>query len=567
MNCAECRDNLIACAEGLLDHEDSLPCRAHLETCPACRTEFEAIASLQQRLIALGQAAAGVSLVGTVMERIRREEFKPEKETLMSKLLKHRWSFGLSAAAAAAIILLVTLLTTPKAQAKAAEVMTRGAQAVAKLVSVHLSGQLRTLPADNFSYINSTCDFCTIQLWKQFSPELKWRTEKPGRVVVMDGQSTIHYIKPGNVGVKLPQRTTSAFDTDWLHRIANLSNTISNEVKNAVARGWKLDLAEETTTAGKVLSVVTVHATSGLPENDYLKNSFLENADTRRVYRFDTRSELLDSVQIYLARPEGETLIFDLNQIEYNQAIDPGIWELQLPANINWYQEPQKLPDNDKYTSMTAEQAARAFFEACSREDWKEAGKFISPLDDGMKQVYGGLEIVSLGDSYTSKAYGGRFVPYEIKLRAQAFNIRVTNTNRAKRCVLTGMYDSKLQLQQDFKWDSEPEVLPDNDVYARLSPKEAVQTYFDAQANLNWGEMRKFTSAYDVETSRKQIEMVERQGLDVHKVMPVFVVGEAAWVPEQSAWFVKCHAAQVKKWNVAVRKDNPAGRWQMDGGL
>jgi hypothetical protein len=23
----------------------------------------------------------------------------------------------------------------------------------------------------------------------------------------------------------------------------------------------------------------------------------------------------------------------------------------------------------------------------------------------------------------------------------------------------------------------------------------------------------------------------------------------------------------TKKWNLAVRKDNPAGRWQVDGGL
>ena len=56
------------------------------------------------------------------------------------------------------------------------------------------------------------------------------------------------------------------------------------------------------------------------------------------------------------------------------------------------------LPDNEKYASMTAEQAARAFFEACGREDWNEAGKFMSPVNERLKQYLGGLEIVSLGE-------------------------------------------------------------------------------------------------------------------------------------------------------------------------
>lgn len=566
MNCAECRDNLVACAEGLLTHEESLPCRTHLETCADCRAEYRAITSLQQRLIHRGQAAAEVSLIEQVMQRVRRESFKPERETLMSKLMKHRWGFGLGAAAGAAVLLSVVLLITPKAQATAVGVLTKGAQAVAKLTSIHLRGQLRTLPGDNFSYINADCDFCPIELWKQFAPDLKWRAEKPGRFVVMDGVSTVHYIKSANMGVKLPQRTESAFDTDWLHRIANLSHTISNEVKNAVDRGWKLDLVEVSTN-GRLFSVVTVHTTSGVPDNDYCKNTFIGNADTRRVYRFDSQSELLDSVQIYLVRPVGEVLIFDLSQLDYNQPIDAGVWQPQLPANVNWYQEPQKLADNNKYTSMTAEQAVRAFFEACSREDWNEAGKFMSPMTEGVKQVYGGLEIIHLGDAFTSATYGGRFVPYEVKLRAQPFNVRVSNTNSAKRFVIEGVYDGKLQLQQDLKWTAPPEILADNDAYARLTPAQTVQAYFDAQAKLDWIEMRKFASEFDVQETKQQVAMAEKQGLDIHKQMPVFEVGPATWSAEQSAWFVKCHALQIKKWNAAVRNDNPAGRWQMDGGL
>jgi len=79
--------------------------------------------------------------------------------------------------------------------------------------------------------------------------------------------------------------------------------------------------------------------------------------------------------------------------------------------------------------------------------------------------------------------------------------------------------------------------------------------------------MPKFTTAAEVAETKSQIAMAEKRSLDVRKVLPVFTVGEAFWSPEQSAWFVKCSAQSVKKWNLALRNDNPTGRWQVDRGL
>jgi outer membrane lipoprotein-sorting protein len=383
MNCAECRDNLVACAEGLLDREESLQCQAHLETCAACRAEHTAITRLQRQLMARGPATTGVSLVGSVMQRVQAIQTERERNSIMTKLFT-RWGFGLGAAAGAAAIILIAFLVFPKAQATAAEVMTKGAQAVAKLTSIHLRGQLRTEPQDNFSYINPDSGFYTIELWKQFEPDLKWRVEKPARVAVMDGQSAVMLIKPNNLAVKVPKPTKSAFDTDWLHKIANLSNTLTNELNNAIAKGWKLNLAEERGADGRTKDVVTIEAKSGLPDNDYLKNSFFDDSDTRRVYVFDPQTELLESVKIYLHAASGDKLIFTLDQIDCNQPIDPGVFQLRLPDNVSLYREMQTLPDNEKYASMTPEQATRAFFEACSQNNWNEAEKYwhAFPIDE-----------------------------------------------------------------------------------------------------------------------------------------------------------------------------------------
>ena len=558
MNCAECRENLVACVEGLLDREQALQCQMHLESCAACRAEYTAITRLQQQLVARGQATAGVSIIGPVMQRVHAIQTERERNSIMKKLFT-RWGFGLSAAAGAAAIILIAFLVFPKAQATAAEVMTKGAQAVAKLTSIHLRGQVRSAPIENFTFI---------ELWKQFEPELKWRVEKPGRVGVMDGQSTILYIKqPANEAFKIPKPLPGAFDTDWLQKIANISNTITNELKNAAEYGWKLDLTEERGADGRKKAIVTVHANSGLPDDDYMKNKFIGVSDTRRVYRFDAQSDLLEAVQIYLVRPSGEVQIFDLSQIDYNQPIEPSVWQLELPADVSWGQEPQNLPDNDKYASMTAEQAARAFFEACSREDWNEAEKFMSPVVPAMKQIYGGLEIISMSNSFTSKVYPGCYVPYVIRLQQQEINVRVSNSNAANRYVVTGIYHGKLQLHQDLKWTNEPAILPNNDAYARMSPAEVVTACSAALAKLDWTELEKFCPGNFVEELKGQFDEADKKGLDARQLVQKVEVGEAFWSAEQSAWFVKCRASLVVLENLAVRKDNPAGRWQVDGGI
>jgi hypothetical protein len=439
MNCAECRDNLVACLEGLLEPEQHRQCHAHLDACEGCRSEYAAFARLQDRLVASGQVAASVALVEPVMRQVRSQTTQTERFPFMKMFINH-WRLGTFATATAAVLML--LLLAPRGQAGPAAVLARGAKAVANLTSIHLRGQLRTSPHDNFSHIDAARDFYTIELWKVFDGGYnKWRVEKPGRIAVMDGQSTLMWIKPPNYAVKYgPAR--SAFDTDWLHRIANLSATITDELKNAQARNWPMQLAEQTGTDGRQKAVVTIQTSSGLPDNDYLKNKFMDLSDSRRVYRFDADSELLEGVQIYVRRPAGEVLVFEVTEINYNQGFEAAVFQLDLPENVAWDREMQVLPDNQKYASMTAEQAARAFFEACGRKDWSEVDKFGAGMSNEKLQEYlGGLEVLKIGDSFGSQGYPGRFVPYEIKLPAgnvKKHNLALKKDQRTGRWFVDG---------------------------------------------------------------------------------------------------------------------------------
>jgi hypothetical protein len=100
-----------------------------------------------------------------------------------------------------------------------------------------------------------------------------------------------------------------------------------------------------------------------------------------------------------------------------------------------------------RYAGSTPEQAAKAFFEACSREDWTEAAKFWStPGAADALNYLGGLQLVSLGKPFSAWTWsgqkvGGAFVPYEIRMKdgeVKKFRVQVRCDNPDKRWHVDG---------------------------------------------------------------------------------------------------------------------------------
>ena len=99
----------------------------------------------------------------------------------------------------------------------------------------------------------------------------------------------------------------------------------------------------------------------------------------------------------------------------------------------------RELTGNDnarfvRLTGTTPAVAAKTFLEACSANDWTEAGKYLNLSPEFLKKyptffetftnAYGGLEIVSLGKPFKGRVimfggmeYPGVYVPYEIRLK------------------------------------------------------------------------------------------------------------------------------------------------------
>jgi hypothetical protein len=354
-------------------------------------------------------------------------------------------------ASAVAILFVVGLWFTPSAEAqkaaetqKAAEVLAKGAEAAANPKTVHIVAKMRTEPNDNFSGLAPDSEPVLVEIWKQFGEKPKWRVEKPGRVAAMDGASVMMLIRP-NRAIKFSHATESAFDTDWMLGLTKVQDLVSRELRTAQAKGWDLKRTEETTASGEKKLVVTVEAKASVPDNDYVKDAFFDTANTRRVYRFDAKTQRLEGFDAYLHRAGGDVLIWTIERIEYDQPISPAVFTLELPQNVSWYKEPERLSDNAKYEKMTPKEAAKAFFEACGKEDWKEVEKYWnSSVDDGLKGNLGGVEVVSIGEPFQSAISllnGDWFVPYEIKLKdgtVKKWNLALRPHKEAKRFIVDG---------------------------------------------------------------------------------------------------------------------------------
>jgi hypothetical protein len=324
----------------------------------------------------------------------------------------------------------------------AQEILTQAMNAVTNLRSVYIKAEIRTIPNDNFELIRLNYDFVPNEMWKEFdgTPQGKWRIEKPGRVVVMDGESSLLLIRPNHAA----KGGINTGFVGWLKPLLDVDKVLDSEIKLAQKQGSELLLTHQQGLDGRDKLLVSVEATAqGDFTNDWLKNKSISASDNLRIYTFDAETKLLETLEVYVHTDGEDVMVLQITDIEYNLDIDPTLFSLELPTDVIWYGQPKELADNEKYTQMGPKETAQAFFQACADENWDEFLKFwpASAVDQRLKDCLGGIEIISIGEPFQSGRYAGWFVPYEIKFKSggtKKMNLAVRNDNPAQRYVVDG---------------------------------------------------------------------------------------------------------------------------------
>jgi len=116
-----------------------------------------------------------------------------------------------------------------------------------------------------------------------------------------------------------------------------------------------------------------------------------------------------------------------------------------------------------------------------------------------------------------------------------------------------------LKVPKDAIWYEEPKDLGEK--YQQMGSKEVAQAFFEAFANKNWDEVVKFwtVSAVSEDTKRYYGEL------------EIIRIGEPFKSGLYPGWFVpyeiRLKNGTIQKHNLAVRNDNPAKRYVVDGGF
>ncbi|MBI5743286.1 MAG: hypothetical protein HY952_01930 [Elusimicrobia bacterium] len=322
------------------------------------------------------------------------------------------------------------------APAMAAEVLAQGAKAMTSLRSIHISAKMRTLERDNFELIGLEYDLVGVEMWKRFGEEPKWRVEKPGRVAVMDGKSSVLFIRPDRAA----KGGRDAGFVEWLKPLMNADKVLEHEIALAKEQSSKLALSRVPGADGREKLAVTVSARAqGDYSNDWCKNRSITEADNTRVYRFDAATKRLEAMQVYVEKDAKRTLVFEITAIEYDKELDDSLFTLKLPKAVVWRAQPASLGGD--YAKLGPAETAQAFFKALANKDWGEAARFYPyGISRNLKNHYGGLEVLNTGKPFKSGLYPGYFVPYEIICsgRSKKWNLAVRNDNPAKRFIVDG---------------------------------------------------------------------------------------------------------------------------------
>lgn len=384
-------------------------------------------------------------ILGNLLEVLRQRTRLPAGRSPALRRIIMRSPITKLAAAALVIVaaaLSVPFLATSTPTASAAEIFYQAAAAMDGLTSFHIKVRMRTPPNDNFHYIRLDLDFTEIDFWKQCTDDEwgKWRLESPGRVVVMDGRTSTMYMKPFNEVHEVQDPSPERY---WKECLVEVGKVMAREAKNASERPAGFTSYRETDPNGREMIVVSVEMPTNVPPADYLRNAYLENSDHLKIYRFNAQTKLLEDLEIYVHDNGRDVLVFQLVQAEYNTDLDPGLFRLDLPADVIRSVPLEILADNERYERMTPKEAAIAFFTACAEEDWDELVKFLGQtgVSQPMKDSLGGLEVISIGEPFQSAGYRGWFVPYEIKLKSgqiKKHNLALRSDNPAHRFELDG---------------------------------------------------------------------------------------------------------------------------------
>lgn len=387
----------------------------------APRVEVQAPAGLKARILKTAAQAENTPATArtTAPARPRRLWLRPLSATL----------------SAAALIALVLLVFDPvgRYRAHAAGRIFRDAAAqLDKSRSFRLEMNVRTLPQENFSYIDAEVPFVPHRMWVEPGSG-RWRLEKAGRIALSDGERILMWSPEINSGFIM--RPGSGAIEDFATLLDPYTLLLREELNFAERRN-----ASYSKQVGPETITLTVEAPAeGDFSNDYLSGTSIDESDTRREYRFDRTTGRLIGLKIEQTDGKTPVTIAELQRIVYDIPLSDTLFRAY--DGIEWI-DLTKPVGGVHFAAIAPEEAARKLFAAMQTWDTEilAEGLVYYPLDL-MKERYAGCRLLETQPAFRSGQYAGVFVPCRVKMsdgRIEKIVLALRNDNPTGSWVADG---------------------------------------------------------------------------------------------------------------------------------
>ena len=273
--------------------------------------------------------------------------------------------------------------------------------------SFRLEMNVRTLPQENFSYIDAEVPFVPHRMWVEPGSG-RWRLEKAGRIALSDGERILMWSPEINSGFIM--RPGSGAIEDFATLLDPYTLLLREELNFAERRN-----ASYSKQVGPETITLTVEAPAeGDFSNDYLSGTSIDESDTRREYRFDRTTGRLIGLKIEQTDGKTPVTIAELQRIVYDIPLSDTLFRAY--DGIEWI-DLTKPVGGVHFAAIAPEEAARTLFAAMQTWDTEilAEGLVFYPLDL-MKERYAGCRLLETQPAFRSGQYAGVFVPCRVKM-------------------------------------------------------------------------------------------------------------------------------------------------------
>ncbi len=417
----------------------------HMLSCSMCNHDYNEMNDIIVKLTTPSIVSPSYSgRKELIIKQLKTEEIIMKKSITKMYGIK-RWHKQLIVGAASALIILSIVFFTNYnpfvVTVQAAEkIMLKSITAMESLRSMFISMDVRSKENENFDFIGEDYNFIEYKFWKQFSGNQPWRIEKPGRIVTYNGDMQYLYLPDAAYAVTAGKE---AGFVEWIKIFLEPKKILEREIAFAKTHKAVYNIDK---THDEIILSVSADALGDF-HNNYLKNKSVLGSDNSRIYVFDKKTMLLKSFELSINDNAHSTIVIKITSITYNIPIVASTFSIQLPTGTEW--RVLKDPGYVKaYTNITSKHAAKKFFKALHNEEYDSIAQIWDAFQitdteklEELKSIYGGVEIISIGESFKSGLYPGEFVPYKIKYKSgkiEEFNLALRNDNPTKTWEIDG---------------------------------------------------------------------------------------------------------------------------------